>query len=92
MSPTSLRVGLFLDIFLQIKHATPLLLAASGGHKEVVEVLIGYGALPSDMDAVSNVVIIHYRNLFYNSIKVVWTDNKCARYSLPTSDTNDLLL
>lgn len=33
-------------------NATPLLLAAAGGHKEVVEVLTAYGAPASDEDAV----------------------------------------
>lgn len=37
----------------QRKFATPLLLAASGGHKAVVEVLISHGASASDEDAVS---------------------------------------
>lgn len=37
---------------LQSQYATPLLLAASGGHKEVVEVLIANGASASDEDAV----------------------------------------
>ena len=43
----------FICFFLQRKFATPLLLAASGGHKVVVEVLIAHGASASDEDAVS---------------------------------------
>ncbi|XP_032236532.1 serine/threonine-protein phosphatase 6 regulatory ankyrin repeat subunit A-like isoform X3 [Nematostella vectensis] len=40
------------------KYATPLLLAASGGHKAVVEVLIGYGAPASDED-VEGMTVLH---------------------------------
>ncbi|XP_031568765.1 ankyrin-3-like isoform X2 [Actinia tenebrosa] len=40
------------------KNATPLLLAAAGGHKEVVEVLIAYGALASDED-VDGMTVLH---------------------------------
>lgn len=46
-------VTILFCFFLQRKFATPLLLAASGGHKVVVEVLIAHGASASDEDAVS---------------------------------------
>ena len=44
--------NIYFSLVLQSQYATPLLLAASGGHKEVVEVLIANGASASDEDAV----------------------------------------